>query len=56
MFYDTDWHNQYDVENARRSIAMEPAAKLVLDRTVVLALLAALRDALTAAQQPEPAH
>ncbi len=56
MFSDTDWHNRFDVENVRRSMAMEPAKSLVLDRDVVLALLSALRDALTAAETPEPAH
>ena len=52
MMVDTDLTDPHDVENLRRSIAMEPAGLPVLSKTDSLAVLDALLDALTDAERP----
>jgi len=46
----------YEVENQRRSIAMEPPRKLVLDREAAMTLLAELYEALGRVRQLEEAE
>ena len=52
MMVDTDLTDRHDVENLRRSIAMEPAGRPVLSKQDSLAVLDALLDALQGAERP----
>ena len=52
MVIDTDLADRHDVENLRRSIAMEPAGLPVLSKSDSLAVLDALLDALADAERP----